>query len=122
MRRITWAPSTADSRQQQVIEAAKGPFYITTFRKGTKWLDPELITSAERVELFDEKTQKVFATAMVTAIKFLRFHELSSEDYFGQPDTDISADEMLMVMKRVYGEYDMNTPTTVLMLSHVELV
>jgi len=120
MERITWAPSTADGRQEQVKLAATGPFYITTFRKGTKWLRPELV--GQRVELFDESKQTVFATATVTSVKYSTFEELSPEDYFGQTNPDISSEEMLAVMKTVYGEYDSTTGTTVVTLDGVELI
>lgn len=121
MERITWAPSTADSRQAQVLEASKGAYYITTFRKGTKWLRSELV--GQRIELFDEKTQRVFATGEVVVVKYSLFHNIGIEDYFGQPNPEISYHDMLAVMKTVYGgEYDDNTGTTVVTLDHIELV
>lgn len=122
MERITWAPSTADSRQAQVIEAATDPaYYITTFRKGPKWLRPELV--GERIELFDEKTQKVFATGLVLAVKYTPFQEINAEDYFGQPQPNITTDEMLQIMRNVYGgHYENDTLTTVVTLGNLELV
>jgi hypothetical protein len=84
-------------------------------------LRPELV--GQRVELFDEKTQAVFATAEVASIKYCLFHTIGEEDYYGQSYPEISVDEMLGVMKSVYDdEYDMNTGTTIVALVHIELV
>lgn len=120
MERITWAPSTADGRQEQVKLAATGPFYITTFRKGSKWLRPELV--GQRVELFDEGKGEVFATAVVLAVKYSKFEDLNIEDYYGQSDPDVSSQAMLTTLRDVYGEYEESTGTTVVMLDKVELV
>lgn len=120
MERITWAPSTADGRQEQVKEASKGPYYITTFRKGSKWLRPELI--GQRVELFDEGKREVFATAVVLSVKYSAFEDATIEDYYGLSDPDTSSHAMLTVMRDVYGEYDERTGTTVVTLDKVELI
>lgn len=113
MEQILWQPFTAESRQKQIA----GPVtFITTFRKGTKWLRPELI--GQTVELVDQKDNRTFAAARVTAVKACRFGDIDQIDHDRQSG-DMLPSARLEIMKRVYGEYDKDTLTTVVTLGDV---
>jgi len=115
--RISFQPFTAEWRRKQV--AANGPNWpISTFRKGPKWLRAELV--GQRVELFDEGTQSVFATAKVFSVKLCAFEDLDAWDWDRQT-SDLVLGDGLEIMRKVYGEYELSTPTCVITLSDVEI-
>jgi len=116
METIYWKPFTAESRKHQLQE---GPGLITTFRKGTKWLKPELV--GQTVQLVDEKDNSVFATAVVASVKATRFGWIEQIDHNRQSG-DMTPEARLDIMRKVYGDYDADTLTTVVTLGSVEVV
>lgn len=116
MERISWKPWTAVSRQSQLSDT---PGLVTTYRAGTKWLRPELI--GQRVEFFDEGTERVFATAEVISVKATRFGDIDSIDHVRQSG-DMTVENRLKIMQSVYGaDFNENSLTTVVTLGRISL-
>lgn len=120
MERILWVQHTAEARMAQL---RRGAGKITTYRKGTKWLRPELV--GQEVELvncsayhFPPCTDacEVFATARVLSVKACQYKDIGEIDHSRQSG-DMTPEARLNIMKSVYkGEYDENTLTTVITL------
>jgi hypothetical protein len=111
MEQILWQPFTAESRKRQIEKDGKER--ISTYRKGTKWLRPELV--GQRVELVDQTDNSVFATAEVISVKASKFKDLDTIDHWRQSG-DMTVEARLGIMQKVYGEYDEDTITTVVTL------
>jgi hypothetical protein len=115
MERMSWKDFTAKMRREQI---ATGGDILTTFRKGDKWLKASLV--GQRVELFDEGTETVFATAEVLSVKACRFSDIDATDHMRQ-SRDMTEVARLDIMRQVYGEYDESTLTTVVTIGNVRL-
>lgn len=116
MEQILWKNFTAGPRKEQL---ATHPDKITTFRKGTKWLRPELV--GQRVELLDQDNNQVFATAKVLSVKATAFGDIDFLDHERQ-SSDMTPEDRLQIMRRVYGEYDNSTLTTVVTLGEISVL
>lgn len=78
MEQFLWKNFTAGPRREQ-IRGITHFSKITTFRKGTKWLRPELV--GQRVQLLDQDNNQVFAEATVLAVKATRFTDIDIADH-----------------------------------------
>lgn len=124
MEKILWVAFTAEARKKQLESS---PSFITTFRKGAKWLRADLI--GKRVELVncqiahpnpcDERCE-VFARATVIAVKSCAFKNIEQVDHQRQ-SSDMTTSNRLQVMMKVYGQYDEDTLTTVITLGDIEV-
>jgi hypothetical protein len=115
MEQMLWQPFTAESRKRQIEKDGKER--ISTYRKGTKWLRPELV--GQRVELVDQTDNSVFATAEVISVKAVKFKDLDTIDHWRQ-SSDMTEEARLGIMQKVYGEYDEDTLTTVVTLGNID--
>lgn len=120
MESILWVQHTADARKLQL---ERGAGTITTYRKGTKWLRPELIGQEVQFVNCHKFHQppcgpdcEVFGVGIVLAVKACRFADIDDIDHQRQ-SSDMGINERLRVMQSVYGEYDGNTITTVITLA-----
>lgn len=148
MENILWVQHTAEARKKQL---AAGGGLITTFRKGTKWLRPELIGQTVGLVNCNVAHQppctnacELFGTATVVSVKSCKFGDIDFIDHQRQSgdmntgryasgigcDADancqhcgtrskpnvITDQVRLDIMRSVYGEYDINTLTTVITL------
>src|SRR5258708_29414863 len=125
MEKILWVQFTAEARQRQL---ASSPDFITTFRKGPKWLRPDLV--GQRVQLVNchkfhyppcDENCEVFAEGTVVNVSYQKFKNISEVDHSRQ-SSDMTPEHRLEVMKAVYGEYDENTQTTVVTSGEVSVV
>lgn len=153
MENILWVQHTADAHKEQL---ERGAGIITTFRKGTKWLRPELIgqtmglvnCSVAHMPPCSDACE-LFGTATVISVKACKFDEIEALDHQRQsgdmtPGTRCTCigagmdwitdpncprcgtrskddagrlETRLDIMRSVYGEYDVDTLTTVITLS-----
>lgn len=113
---MLWKDFTAAAREAQL---ATLPDKITTFRKGTKWLRPELV--GQRVVLWDEGKELAFATAKVLSVKAVGFGDIDQVDHDRQSG-DMTPEARLEIMRKVYGDYDLNTLTTVVTLGEISVL
>jgi hypothetical protein len=116
---ILWVQHTAYARLEQL---GHRPKYITTFRKGEKWLRPELIgTQVKLVNCGKAHSGpcgagcELFGYATISKISYQSFSEITVEDHVRQ-SSDMTPAERLNIMRSVYGEYDSDTLTTVITL------
>lgn len=126
MESILWVAFTAEARKKQLSES---PNAITTFRKGPKWLRPELI--GQRVKLVNCKVFhqppctedcEVFAEGTVSGISYQRFADISEVDHARQ-SSDMTPENRLKIMQKVYGQdYDGNTLTTVVTITDLRVL
>lgn len=123
---ILWVQFTAEARKKQLSSA---PRLVTTFRKGTKWLRPDLI--GKRVRLVNchaahmgscTNTCEVFAHATVISVKASYFADIDLIDHDRQSSEMTTPAQRLNTMVLVYGEYDVTTVTTVITLGNISLV
>lgn len=113
MEQILWQPWTLNQRLKQI---ARDPEKITTYRKGTKWLRPELV--GQRVELAATQGGQVFATATVISVKAARFSDIDEIDHQRQ-SSDITPEGRLKVMQSVYEGFNEDTITTIVTLGEI---
>lgn len=114
---MNWKPWTAVTRKETV--AAK-PTLMTTFRAGTKWLDPSLVGA--RVQLVDESNNQVFAHCTIISVKAVLFKNIDQVDHERQ-SLDMTPERRLAVMQSVYGpDFGENSLTVVVTLGEIEAV
>lgn len=113
MEKILWQPWTKVAREKQI---AQDPDKITTFRKGTKWLRPELV--GQTIELAGTADNVVFATARVISVKAAKFADIDEIDHVRQ-SSDMTPDNRLKVMQSVYEDFNENSITTVVTLGDI---
>ena len=113
--KMNWQPFTAGPRRNLV---ASRPEFMTTFRKGLKWCDGNLV--GQTVEFYDESTESVFATGRIISVKACRFGDIDSTDHARQ-SSEMTPENRLLVMQKAYKDpnYNMDTLTTVVTIGDI---
>ena len=113
---MKWKPLTAGPRREQTSQTPK---LLTTFRKGTRWLDPELV--GQPVSFVDETDGSVFAIGTIVSVKAVKFGDIDPSDHARQTHEMMTPEKRLEIMQRVYGDdYGMETLTTVVTLGNIK--